>query len=208
MSKTKTALALAPLTSREEDLMKTDIMQKALFEAGNYGAARILRPVIDSAGHIRAEIPLNDDTVSMLDFYGKRYFSRKMLRDLGYTEAGERLILTINSLHLEIVDDTNSQYAGGDQRKITCSFKETGTRLVMNAGNRRDLLGAVKKGAKLSYLSRPHIVELFAGETEDGKGASIMRLVEECTDEMLAKAAKAANSDLFGDDGLEDGQAF
>ena len=184
-----------PLTPLEKELMKTPEGQKAALSDPN---PRELRPVFDSAGHLRFEAEFNPETVNLIDFYGKRYFSRAMLRELGYTEFGQQLMLTVAGLHDEHVSEEFSAYKSGRVRRYTMSFQECGTRLVMNAGNRRHLMSAMPSGTDPSYLARPHVVSLFAGETEDGKGAAILRVLEVATDEVLKKRADSHNADLYG----------
>jgi hypothetical protein len=206
------------IMTNDRAALLNQISDEARFVAGQIDSQRNLTVTRDAMGFVRAELPINDNTFSLVDLYGKRFFSRKMLKSLGYTEGNTHLRLTINSLHREWVDKENSQYGDQSSYELTVSFKETATRLVLNAGNRRNLIeGMTSKQMSIDYLSQPHEVALYAGETDDGKGATILEVVVEYTPE-VAKAKKAEgekrlkqiNDDIFGerDDELADGQAF
>ena len=200
MTNALTVQKIAPLTPYEQELLKSPEAQKALLSDPN---PRELRPVVDSAGHIRFEAAFSAETVNIIDFYGKKFFSRAMLRELGYTEFGEQLKLTINGLHNEHVSEEFSQYKSGRTRRFTVSFQECGTRLVMNATNRRALMAAMPRGEGIGYLSRPHTVELFAGETPDRKGAVMLKVTQVATDEVIAQRRTAFDAeidDLFPQD--------
>ncbi|MGB1250610.1 MAG: hypothetical protein ACPG8W_08375 [Candidatus Promineifilaceae bacterium] len=177
-----------------------------------FGSHREITRTVDNLGFERFEFPIHDGEFALVDFYGKRFFSREMLKSLGFKEEGEHLHLTIAGVHNEWIDTEFSPYGGAPHMAYTLSFQGCATRLVLGANARRSIIISISKSLPrgqnitIADFGKPHDIALFAGEY-DGKNAVVVEVTAPWTEERAAQklieanaATKEANSYLFGDD--------